>query len=171
MDGGVTALFHPVIAVSEMDEAVGFYRDLLGLRVTFDDHHDPAAISMLFAIDEPVVHAVVVSCPDGSEIELVEFEHPRRPTARREAGQPGIMAVNLLVHGVDAIVDRLRAAGYEPTSPIVPQTLPDGGGIKVVVCRAPDDVAILLVELPRGRTSLAAPPVATAASGTDGSER
>jgi catechol 2,3-dioxygenase-like lactoylglutathione lyase family enzyme len=157
MAGGVAALFHPVIAVSDMDTAVHFYRDLLGLRVTFDDYHDPAAISMLFDIREPVVHAVVVSCPDGSEIELVEFEHPRRPTARRDPGQPGVMAVNLLVHGVDAIVERLRAAGYEPSSPIVPQTLPDGGGIKVVVCRAPDDVAILLVELPPGRTSLAAP--------------
>lgn len=157
MDGGVAALFHPVIAVSDMREAVHFYRDLLGLRVTFDDYHDPAAISMLFDIAEPVVHAVVVSCPDASEIELVEFEQPRRPTARRQPGQPGIMAVNLLVRGLDAIVERLRGAGYVPSSPIVPQTLPDGGGIKVVVCRAPDDVAILLVELPPGRTSLAAP--------------
>lgn len=157
MDGGVAALFHPVIAVSDMTEAVRFYRDLLGLRVTFDDYHDPAAISLLFDLQGPVVHATVVSCPDGSEIELVEFEQPRRPTARREPGQPGIMAVNLLVHGLDAIVERLRAAGYVPSSPIVPQTLPDGAGIKVVVCRAPDDVAILLVELPPGRTSLAAP--------------
>ena len=66
------------------------------------------------------------------------------------------MAVNLRVTGVEAIVDRLRAGGYEPSSPIVPQTLPDGGVIKVVVCRAPDGVAILLVELPPGRASLAA---------------
>jgi catechol 2,3-dioxygenase-like lactoylglutathione lyase family enzyme len=162
MDGSVAALFHPVIAVSDMDEAVHFYRDLLGLRVTFDDDHDPEAISQLFGLTDPAVHAVVVSCPDGSEIELVDFQ-PRQPVARRVPGQPGLMAVNLLVHGVDAIVERLRAAGYEPSSPIVPQTLPDGGGIKVVVCRAPDDVAILLVELPPGRTSLAAPTEAAGA--------
>lgn len=159
MDGTVVALFHPVVAVSDMDEAVRFYRDLLGLRVTFDDYHDPGAISQLFDLTDPVVHAVVVSCPDGSEIELVEFEQPRRPRADREPGQPGLMAVNLLVRDLDAIVARLREAGYEPRSPIVPQTLPDGGGIKVVVCRAPDDVAVLLVELPPGRTSLAAPGV------------
>ena len=157
MDSGVAALFHPVIAVSDMREAEHFYRDLLGLRVTFDDYHDPSAISMLFGMSDPIVHSVVVSCPDGSEIELVEFERPRRPKAVRAPGDPGVMSVNLLVHGMDAIVDRLRAGGYEPTSPIVPQTLPDGGTIKVIVCRAPDDVAILLVELPPGRTSLAAP--------------
>lgn len=157
MGGSVVALFHPVIAVSDMTEAVSFYRDLLGLRVSFDDYHDPAAISALFGVSEPVVHGVVVSCPDGSEIELVEFERPRRPIASRSPGDPGLMAVNLLVTDVEEIVQRLTAAGYEPSSPVVPQTLPDGGGIKVVVCRAPDGVSILLVELPPGRSSLAAP--------------
>jgi catechol 2,3-dioxygenase-like lactoylglutathione lyase family enzyme len=163
MDGHVAALFHPVIAVSDMPEAVRFYRDLLGLQVSFDDYHDPAAISGLFGLSDPVVHSIVVSCPDGSEIELVEFERPRRPRAIRSPGDPGVMAVNLLVDGVEAIVERLRAGGYEPASAIVPQTLPDGGTIKVIVCRAPDDVAILLVELPPGRTSLAAPTVDAAA--------
>ena len=155
MGGSVEALFHPVIAVSDMAEAMRYYRDLLGLRVTFDDDHDPAAISALFGQTDPAVHAVVVSCPDGSEIELVRFER-RGPAVERSPGDPGLMAVNLRVTGVEAIVERLRAGGYEPSSPIVPQALPDGGVIKVVVCRAPDGVAILLVELPPGRASLAA---------------
>jgi hypothetical protein len=36
----------------------------------------------------------------------------------------------------------------------VPQRLPDGGIIKVQVCRAPDGVTIILVELPEGRDRL-----------------
>ena len=151
------SLFHPVIAVSRMADAVAFYRDLLGLTVTFDDYHDPAAISGLFGYAEPVVHAVVVGLPDGSEIELVEFERPRGTPVRRAAGDPGLMAVNLLVDGVDELVARLTAGGYPPSSVIVPQTLPDGGQIRVVVCPGPDDVTIILVELPPGRTSLAGP--------------
>lgn len=160
----VKSLFHPVIAVSRMDEAVVFYRDLLGLAVTFDDYHDPAAISGLFGYPDPVVHAVVVGLPDGSEIELVEFESPRGTLARRRAGDPGLMAVNLLVEGVDELVARLTAGGYPPTSGIVPQTLPDGGQIRVVVCRGPDEATIILVELPPGRTSLAAPAEAARAA-------
>ncbi len=156
MTGSVESLFHPVIAVSDMAEAVRFYRDLLGLRITFDDYHDPTAISALFDLAEPVVHAVVVSCPDQSEIELVEFERPRLGVARRSPGAPGLMAVNLLVRNVAEIAHRLEANGYPPSSAVISQTLPDGGGIKVLVCRAPDDVAILLVELPPGRSSLAA---------------
>ncbi len=152
---GVESIFHAVIAVSRMDTAVAYYRDLLGLSVTFDDYHDPAAIHALFGTSDPVVHAVVVSCPDGSEIELVEFERPRGSPTSRTPGDPGLMALNLMVRGIDELTKRLTEGGYPPSSAIVMQTLPDGGQIQVVVCRAPDDVAILLVELPPGRTSLA----------------
>lgn len=153
--GQVTSLFHPVIAVSDMAQAVEYYGDLLGLDVTFDGYHDPAAISGLFGIADPIVHSVVVSCPDGSEIELVEFEQPRGTPIKRRPGDPGLMAVNLLVEGIDDVVDRLTGAGHPPTSGPIVQTLPDGAQIKVAVCAAPDDVAILLVGLPPGRKSLA----------------
>ncbi len=164
MQGTVERLFHPVIASSDLPTTVAFFRDLLGLEVTFDDAHDPAAISALFGLADPAVNAVVVSCPDGSEIELVQLRSETRGVARRAPFDPGLMAVNLLVRDVDAIVERLTAAGYAPTSPVVPQTLPDGGQIRVVVCRAPDDVTIILVELPPGRTSLAAPSADVAAA-------
>ncbi len=157
MHGTVERLFHPVIAASDLPRTVAFFRDLLGMQVTFDAAHDPAAIGALFGLTDPAVHAVVVSCPDGSEIELVQLRSEQRPITRRSPFDPGLMAVNLLVRDVDAIVERLTAGGYPPISPVVPQTLPDGGGIRVVVCRAPDDVTIILVELPPGRTSLAAP--------------
>ena len=155
MSGTVEGVFHAVNSVSDMQEAVRFYRDLLGLTVTFDDYHDPAAISQLFGYDEPRLHAVVVSCPDGSEIELVEFERPRgRSSVTREAADAGLLSVNLRVSDIGSIVDRLREAGYPPRSDLVEQTLPDGGTITVAVCRGPDDVTLILVELPEGRASL-----------------
>jgi catechol 2,3-dioxygenase-like lactoylglutathione lyase family enzyme len=157
MGVGVRSLFHPVIATSSLETALAYYRDLLGLEVTFRDDHDPVAIRGLFGYADPIVHAAVVSFQDGSEIELVEFERPRGTPVVRRAGDPGVMAVNMLVEGVEALAERLTAAGYPPASGIVPQTLPDGGEIKVLVCRAPDDVMIILVELPPGRSSLAAP--------------
>jgi len=60
MRGTVEALFHPVIAASDLATTVAYFRDLLGLRVTFDDDHDPAAIGALFGVTDPRVHAVVV---------------------------------------------------------------------------------------------------------------
>jgi len=157
MSGTVQGVFHPAISVPDMAVAVTYYRDLLGLRVTFDDHHDPAAIAALFSVQDPRLHAVVVGCPDGSEIELVEWEQPRgRPIVPREPRDAGILSVNLRVTGIEALAARLEAGGYPSSSGIVPQSLPDGGVIKVAVCPAPGGVTIILVELPEGRGGLGA---------------
>lgn len=157
MSGAVQGVFHPAISVPDMAAAVTYYRDLLGLRVTFDAYHDPAAIAALFGVPDPRLHAVVVGCPDGSELELVEWEQPRgRPVVPREARDAGILSVNLRVTGIEDLVARLASSGYPSSSGIVPQSLPDGGTIKVAICPAPGGVTIILVELPEGRGGLGA---------------
>jgi catechol 2,3-dioxygenase-like lactoylglutathione lyase family enzyme len=154
----VQGIFHPVVSVADMTESVRYYRDALGLTVTFDDYHDPQAISELFGLVDPRVHSVIVGCPDGSEIELVEYEQPRgRPRLERQPQDAGLLAINLRVEAIDELRNRIQAAGFGFGSPIVLQTLPDGGTIKVLVCKAPDGVTVILVELPVGRGSLAAP--------------
>lgn len=157
MQSAVQSIFHPVVAVGNMDASLPFWRDALGLRVTFDDYHDPEAIVGLFGYADPIVHSVVVSCPDASEIELVEFEHPRgQPSIRRHAGDVGLFSINLRVTGIEALIERVEAGGFELTSDgVVEQILPDGGVIKVAVVRGPDEVAVILVQLPEGRESLA----------------
>ena len=157
MSGSVQGVFHAAISVPDMAAAVAYYRDLLGLAVTFDDYHDPAAIAGLFGVTDPRMHSVVVSCPDGSEIELVEWEQPRgRPIVPREPRDAGILSVNLRVTGLADLVARLAAGGYPSSSGIVPQSLPDGGVINVAICPAPGGVTLILVELPEGRGGLGA---------------
>jgi catechol 2,3-dioxygenase-like lactoylglutathione lyase family enzyme len=157
MAGTIEGIFHPVVGVSDMAAALRFWRDALGLRVTFDDYHDPAAIADLFGYPDPRVHSAVVSCPDGSEIELVEFEHPRGADSPRNAGDVGYFSLNFRVTDIDAVVSRVSEAGFRLTSNgIVDQVLPDGGVIRVAVIHGADDVIVILVQLPEGRASLAA---------------
>jgi lactoylglutathione lyase len=151
----IVGIFHPVVSVADMDRSLRFYSGALGLEVTFDDYHDPAAISALFGIDEPRVRSIVVRCPDRSEIELVEYEQPRgRSRSEREPNDAGILAVNLRVTDIEPLVARVLAGGYEVPSGIVDQVLPDGGVIRVAVTIGPDGETIILVELPEGRSSL-----------------
>ena len=153
--GRVDGIFHPVISVSRMADVLRFYRDLLGLRVTFDDWHEPAAIAQLFGFENPRLHSAIVECPDGTEIELVEFEQPRgRPLVERGMPDAGLAALNVRVSGIAGLVDRIRSAGFAVPSGIVEQTLPDGAVLSVAVCRAPDGVTVILVEPPAGRRSL-----------------
>jgi len=148
-------IFHPVISVADMGRSLPFYVDALGLQVTFDDYHDPAAISALFGFDAPRLRSVIVQCPDGSEIELVEYEQPRgRPRSERAANDAGILAVNLRVTDIEGMVARILAGGYGVPSGIVDQTLPDGGVIRVAVTIGPGGETIILVQLPEGRASL-----------------
>ncbi len=155
--GKVGGIFHPVIGVSRMSEALPFYRDILGLRVTFDDYHDPAAISHLFGFSEPIVHSVVLECPDRSEIELIEYERPLgRPSDGRKMNDAGIVALALRVTDVSAFVHRIDAGGYAMPAGLVEQILPDGAVLQVLVVRGPDAVTVILVEPPEGRRSLAA---------------
>lgn len=156
LSGNVLGIFHPVISVSTMREGVVFYRDVLGLRVTFDNYHDAQAIAALFGFPDPIVHSVIFECSDGSEFELVEFERPRgRTSSNRDMSDAGLAALALRVDHVEEIVGRIRGAGYATSSDIVEQTLPDGAVLKVVVCSGPDGVTVILVEPPVGRRSLA----------------
>ena len=151
----IVGIFHPVVSVADMGRSLPFYAEALGLQVTFDDYHDPVAISALFGIAEPRVRSVVVQCPDRSEIELVEYEQPRgRSRSERAPNDAGILAVNLRVTDIEPLVARVRAGGYDAPSGIVDQELPDGGTIRVAVTIGPDGETIILVELPEGRSSL-----------------
>lgn len=155
MRPSVTGIFHAVVVVSSMDNGLDFFRDTLGMRVTFDAIHDVASLETLLGIDAPHVRSVIVACPDDTEIELAQFLNADPgPCPIRPFDQPGINLLSLKVIGIAELVERITAAGYTFTSPIVSQPLPDGSVAKVAVCRGPDGVAITLTELPEGRTSL-----------------
>ena len=153
--GVVHGIFHPVISVENLDEALVFFRDALGLRATFDGYHDPSAIENLFGYPDPIVHSAVVECPDGSEIELIQFE---RPTAKLndpiKMHETGVVALALRVTGLESLVRRVKEFGFGMTSEIVHQELPDGANLMVAVCDAPSNIRLILVEPPVGRKSL-----------------
>ena len=155
MGGAVLGVFHPTITVSDMDQALAFYRDVLGLHPTFDDLHEPQALSRLLGYDDPDVRAVIVEAPDGSEIELAEFRRPKgRPKVARDWADAGLSLLSLRVTGIEELMARITRAGFSFTSELVHQTLPDGAVAKVAVCLGPDGVSVTLSELPSDRTSL-----------------
>jgi catechol 2,3-dioxygenase-like lactoylglutathione lyase family enzyme len=152
--GIVTGIFHAVVVVSSMDRALAFYRDLLGMTVTFDAEHDPGSIRTLLGIPDARVRSVVVSCPDGSEIELAEYLSGAASIMPRRFAEPGINLLSLRVEGIEELIDRLEQAGYAFTSPLVRQPLLDGRLVKVAVCLGPDATPVTLTELPDERRSL-----------------
>jgi methylmalonyl-CoA/ethylmalonyl-CoA epimerase len=93
------SIAHVGIAVSDLDAALGFYRDVLGVVPHPPEEADGAAI---------------VSLPFGdSEVELLAPLRPDSPIAKFLAKRgPGIHHICYRVPDLDAALEACRAAGY-----------------------------------------------------------
>lgn len=91
---------HIGIAVADLDAALAFYRDVLGL-----EPHAP----------EQADGATIVSLPFGeSEVELLTPAASEGPIARFLARRgPGIHHICYRVADLDAALERCRTAGYQ----------------------------------------------------------
>ncbi len=93
-------LDHIGIAVANLDEALAFYRDALGLEVSVP--HD---------VPTERVRATFVPV-GGPALELLEPTAPDSIVARfLERRGPGIHHITLLVDDLEAVLERLRARG------------------------------------------------------------
>ncbi|MBA2627986.1 MAG: methylmalonyl-CoA epimerase [Gemmatimonadales bacterium] len=121
---------HVGIAVPDLDAALAFYRDVLGLRP-----HPP----------ETADGATIVSLPFGeSEIELLAPNDDSSPIARFLARRgPGIHHVCYRVADLDAALDRARIAGYR----LIDEAPRTGAGGKRIAFLHPKSTAGILLEL------------------------
>jgi catechol 2,3-dioxygenase-like lactoylglutathione lyase family enzyme len=152
-------MLHPVIAVSDMEQALSFYRDLLGMTIMSDAVNDPELMYKLMGYQNADVRAVVLGCADGTEVELAEFRHPRGQTrVTRRFEDAGLFSVTFMVSDLDGVMDRLDRAGTRFTSrKAVGHVLEDGAVVKVVYCFGPDGVLITLLERAISRHSVDLP--------------
>lgn len=93
-------LAHVGVAVRSLEEAAGFYRDVLGLAPRPPETGDGAAILALAAAG-------------GVEIELLSSADPASPIGKYLARHgPGIHHLCFRVPDLDRALERCRAAGY-----------------------------------------------------------
>ncbi|MHB8589707.1 MAG: VOC family protein [Candidatus Dormibacteraceae bacterium] len=145
-----------MIAVSDMEVALRFYRDLLGMNISSDAVNNPDLMFKLMGYQNADIRAVVLGCPDGTEVELAEFRRPRgQAKVTRRFEDAGLFSVTFTVTNLDGVIDRLHSAGIHfTTREAARHVLEDGAVAKVVYCYGPDGVLITLLELPMGRRSV-----------------
>ncbi len=121
---------HVGIAVSDLDAALAFYRDVLGLVP-----HPP----------ETADGADIVSLPFGdTEVELLASTDPSSPISRFLARRgPGIHHICYRVQDLDAALAACRAAGYR----LVDETPRQGAGGRRIAFVHPKATAGILLEL------------------------
>jgi catechol 2,3-dioxygenase-like lactoylglutathione lyase family enzyme len=139
-------VLHPVIITGDMPAALAFYRDLLGFRVTGEMVHDADALARLGGPVGAEASAVVLTAPDGSEIEIACFTAPRGQP-RTEAGWPdaGIRSITFVVDGLDAMLASMARAGCPRAGDVVPFVV-DGVTVRVAYVHGPDGVVLTLLQ-------------------------
>ncbi len=129
-------LDHVGIAVDDLEQALAFYRDALGLEIGPGEEVPDQAVRARFV---PVGQA---------SIELLEATQPESPIARFVARRgPGIHHITLRVDDLDAALARLAARGARLIDPI-PRV--GAGGDRVAFVH-PSSAHGVLVELKETR--------------------
>jgi methylmalonyl-CoA/ethylmalonyl-CoA epimerase len=125
-----SSVAHIGIAVTNITEALSFYRDVLGLAPGHPEIADGATI---------------VSLQLGSvDVELLEPRDPHSPVAKFLAKRgPGIHHICYRVSDLDATLARCRAAGYR----LVDETPRRGAGGRRIAFLHPKSTNGILLEL------------------------
>jgi catechol 2,3-dioxygenase-like lactoylglutathione lyase family enzyme len=111
---GVKGVSHVAVGVSDMDRALVFYRDIVGLRVTLDTVEGGTGDGLLGANRRRAVYLRAADGPDEFFI-VLDQQLDREPFGTPpKILQLGTHHFSFWVDDVQAIFDRMVAEGFRP---------------------------------------------------------
>jgi catechol 2,3-dioxygenase-like lactoylglutathione lyase family enzyme len=145
----MTALVHTGFTVRDLDRSLAFYRDVLGMEVVFTQEKRGGYLAEIVGYRDAHVRMAHLQFPGGGHrVELFEYVHPAPQGEPSEPRDVGITHVCLAVDDIDALFERVVAAGAEPISqPVLVDTGANVGGRGVYV-RDPDGTLLELFQPP-----------------------
>ena len=112
----VTGFFHGGITVSDMDRALVFYRDGLGLEQEFDRILDAPYLPAVLGLEFDHIRAVYLRIPGGGFVELLQYVGIERLSAASRPCDYGAGHLCLYVDDVEAMHARLVKLGFAARS-------------------------------------------------------
>lgn len=136
---------HLVVGVTDMDRALKFYRDALGMDVVFETLISGEPFDAVLHAKRKQEGRVVGGLLGGLMVELLSLG--AKPTADQPARRAsiGIHNVSLSVRDLDDTHRRLSSAGYTPD-----QDPFEIGGVRMFFVKDPDGTPVEFIELPNG---------------------
>ena len=149
----ILAADHTGITVSDLERSLAFWRDVLGFEFSHRTHQTGTLASEITGVPSAELSLAVLKAP-GHKIELLQYHAPadRKFTDFRPC-DVGAAHVALTVDDLDAVIERIAAAGWKAAG--TPQTLTTGpnAGKRVLYVRDPDGTTIEFMQPPRCRCS------------------
>jgi catechol 2,3-dioxygenase-like lactoylglutathione lyase family enzyme len=139
---------HLVVGVSDMDRALAFYRDVLGMEVIFETLISGEPFDAVLHAKRKQEGRVVGGLLGGLMIELLSLGAKPAADKPGRRGVIGIQNVSLSVTDLDDTHRRISDAGYSPD-----QDPFEIGGVRMFFVKDPDGTAVEFIELPNGARS------------------
>jgi len=139
---------HLVVGVTDMDRALEFYRDVLGMEVIFETLISGEPFDAVLHAKRKQEGRVVGGLLGGLMVELLSLR--TEPAADKPArrGITGIHNLSLSVTDLNDTHRRIGDAGYTPD-----QEPFEIGGVRMFFVKDPDGTAVEFIELPNGARS------------------
>ncbi len=138
-------VFQVGLLVSDIDECLRLFRDLLGMRVVFEARNQIQTAKGLSGVDRQVMDVLMLHGEGGVDLEIHQYVSPK--AKKREAmnhNDLGSMHFMLKVTDMEKVVEGVTALGYQMMTPIVAsKAIP---GFKYAYFRGPDGVMVELHE-------------------------
>ena len=143
----VTGVFHGGVTVSDLDRALRFSRDALGLTVAHDRATTAAYLGQILGLEGPDLRIVFLRIPDSETyLELLEYRNVERVSAAARPWDPGSGHLCLYVSEVDELYHSLVAAGYQARSAPIRITSGPNAGARAVYMSDPDGYWVELLQ-------------------------
>jgi len=145
----VSRIDHIGITVSDVDRALSFYRDVLGLRVIADGTVTEPEVAELLGLDSVQLRIADLDSGDGRIVELIQYVQPKGRRIAYESSDSATAHIAFTVDDLAAVRDRLTSAGAAMVSR-QPITIDEpGGAFDGAICfyvRDPDGIILELVQ-------------------------
>jgi glyoxylase I family protein len=145
----VRGIDHAGVTVASIKAALVFYRDLLGLRVTDEGEDSGPELDAITGLSGIRIRYAELDLGGGQLLEVIEYTPPEGGRLFQRPSDTGASHLALRVDDVDAVCERLLAAGV--TVPGRPTTISARGpwsGARCVYVEDPDGRTVELVQRP-----------------------
>jgi glyoxylase I family protein len=144
----VTATGHTGITVSDLDNAVGYFRDALGLAVSAPIPCSGELFEQVTGVPGCVIDICYVSAPSHT-IELLCYSSPSdKVSSALRPCDNGHLHLCFEVDDIDAVIAAGRRYGFEPVNPVQLVGAGSRAGTQVIYTRGPDNLIVELMERP-----------------------
>jgi catechol 2,3-dioxygenase-like lactoylglutathione lyase family enzyme len=145
---GDVSFCHLVVGVTDMDRALAFYRDVLGMEVVFERSISGEPFDAVLHAKHKQEGRVVGGLLGGLMVELLSLGAKPATDKPPRRGIVGIQNVSLSVTDLNDTHRRISDAGYQPE-----QEPFEIAGVRMFFVKDPDGTPVELIELPGGARS------------------